>query len=104
MSERSFEEQLEAIWMRHWPTTMRQVQQIADALRTIEAGSSSTAAREAAAVVAHQLIGMAATFGRAELSDLARTAERLLSVDELSSPATADPGIVARELDRLCTS
>lgn len=104
MAERSFEQQLETIWVRHLPTTRRQIERVTAALRELERGGGTQSSRKSAGTDAHHLIGVAATFGRTHLAALARAAERLLSAAELSAADLVEVSGVARELDRLDSS
>lgn len=99
MAEPSLADQLEEIWIRHLPATTRQIDLIVEALRGMARDAGTTAGRELAGTEAHRLFGMAATYGRSRLADLARAAERLLRAAELSDEELAELGDVADQLE-----
>lgn len=103
MAGRSLEDQLEAIWVQHLPTTISQIERVAGALLDIERGASTQASRELAGADAHRLVGMAATYGRMHLADVARAAERLLRAPELSDEDVAEAVDVAGQLEGMTT-
>lgn len=104
MSDLSLSDQLGAIWIRHLPTTNRQIAAVVEALRNISRDAASHAYRESAADEAHRVLGVAATYGRTQLADLARIAERLLRTAELSDDELAELDDVVGQLDRIASS
>ncbi len=99
-AEHAYEEHLQRIWVQHLPATRCQVERVVDALLDIERGICPCDIRTAARADAHQIIGVAATFGRAYLARIARAAERLLRAPELSSEELAELTDVADRLNR----
>jgi HPt (histidine-containing phosphotransfer) domain-containing protein len=92
---------LEAVWTRHLPETMGRIDRVVTALRALEQDTHRQASRETAAADAHQLIGVASTFGRTELAMLARAAEGLLQrTDALDARDLDQARLLAAQLDR----
>lgn len=102
--ERSIDVRLDEIWTRHLPDTVTRIEHVVEALHAIQRGTSDREGRESACTDAHRVVGVAATYGRTDLTALARAAERLLRAPELSAAQLDELARVAGQLDEFATS